>query len=339
LPERAVPFSIGDLGSREKIVLARLLLAWVALLVHAAGAQAQYPNRPIKMVVGFAAGGISDVLGRAVAAKMSTTIGQPVIVENKPGAGTTIAGDAVAKAAPDGYTIWLQDITSHAINASLYTKLPYDSVNDFTPIGLVASTPLMLVVHPSTPAKNVKELAALLKANPGKYSYGSSGTGTILHLASELFNKGQGLELLHVPYKGSGPATQAILAGEVTYVFSTMPPAVSNAKAGKLRALAVTTPKRVSTAPEVPTMIEAGVPGFEVVLYSGVLGPKGLDPAVVRKLNAEFAKVVATDDIKTVFQKLGADAITSTPEGFRDMLEKEIAKLGPVVKASGAKAD
>jgi tripartite-type tricarboxylate transporter receptor subunit TctC len=314
-------------------------LAAVWLFAGTAWAQSDYPSRPIKMMVGFAAGGISDVLGRAVAAKMSTTVGQPVIVENKPGAGTTIAGDAVAKAAPDGYTIWLQDITTHAINASLYTKLPYDSVKDFTPVGLVASTPLMLVVHPSTPAKNVKELVALLKANPGKYSYGSSGTGTILHLASELFNKGQGMELLHVPYKGSNPATQAILAGDVTYVFSTMPPAVSNAKAGKLRALAVTTPRRVSTAPEVPTMVEAGVPGFEIVLYSGVLGPKGMDAPVVRKLNAEFAKVVASDEIKVVYEKLGADAISSTPEAFRDMLEREIAKLAPVVKASGAKAD
>jgi tripartite-type tricarboxylate transporter receptor subunit TctC len=320
---------------------ARPLLAFVALLALAGAAHAQsaYPNRPIKMVVGFAAGGISDVLGRAVAAKMSTTIGQPVIVENKPGAGTTIAGDAVAKSAPDGYTIWLQDITTHAINATLYTRLPYDSVRDFTPVGLVASTPLMLVVHPSTPAKNVKELLALLKSGPGKYSYGSSGAGTIVHLASELFNSAEHLQVLHVPYKGSNPATQAILAGEVTYVFSTMPPAVSNAKAGKLRALAVTTPKRVSAAPEVPTMVEAGVPGFEVVLYSGVLGPKGMDAAVVRKLNAEFAKVVATDEIKTVFQKLGADAITSTPESFHAMLEQEIAKLAPVVKASGAKPD
>jgi len=302
-------------------------------------AQSDYPSKPIKMIVGFAAGGISDVLGRAVAAKMTTTIGQPVVVENKPGAGTTIAGDAVAKAAPDGYTIWLQDITSHAINASLYTKLPYDSVKDFTAVTLVASTPLMLVVHPSTQAKSVKELAALLKASPGKYTYGSSGNGTILHLASELFNSREGLQVLHIPYKGSGPATQAILAGDVTYVFSTMPPAVSNAKAGKLRALAVTTPRRVSAAPDVPTMIEAGVPNFEIILYSGVLGPKGMDAAVVRKLNAEFAKVVATDEIKGVFQQLGADAISSSPESFHDMLEREIANLAPVVKASGAKAE
>jgi len=319
----------------------RLLCAFSALFLScaAAHAQSEYPSRPIKMIVGFAAGGISDVLGRAVAAKMSTTIGQPVIVENKPGAGTTIAGDAAAKAVPDGYTIWLQDITTHAINATLYTRLPYDSVRDFTPVALVASTPLMLVVHPSTPTKSVKELIALLKASPGKYSYGSSGAGTIVHLASEMFDSAEGLELLHVPYKGSSPATQAILAGEVTYVFSTMPPAISNAKAGKLRALAVTTPKRVSAVPDVPTMMEAGVPGFEIVLYSGVLGPKGLPGAIVKKLNAEFAKVAATEEIKRVYEKLGADAITSTPEEFGAMMEREIARLAPLVKASGAKPD
>jgi tripartite-type tricarboxylate transporter receptor subunit TctC len=197
----------------------------------------------------------------------------------------------------------------------------------------------MLVVHPSTPAKSVKELIALLKASPGKYSYGSSGAGTIVHLASEMFDSAEGLKLLHVPYKGSSPATQAILAGEVTYVFSTMPPAISNAKAGKLRALAVTTPKRVSAVPEVPTMMEAGVPGFEIVLYSGVLGPKGLPGAIVKKLNAEFAKVAATEEIKRVYEKLGADAITSTPEEFRAMMEREIARLAPLVKASGAKPD
>jgi len=319
----------------------RLIPALAAALVLTGPAQAQsdYPTRPIKMIVGFSAGGISDVLGRAVAAKMSTMIGQAVIVENKPGAGTTIAGDAVAKAVPDGYTIWLDDITTHAINASLYTKLPYDSVKDFTAVGLVASTPLMLVVHPATPANNVKELIALLKASPGKYSYGSSGAGTIVHLASEMFNSSENLQVLHVPYKGSSPATQAILAGEVTYVFSTMPPAIANAKAGKLRALAVTTPKRVPAAPEVPTMMEAGVRGFEIVLYSGILGPKGMRPAIVKKLNAEFARVVASDEIRGVYEKLGADAISGTPEALRDLLEKEIAKLGPMVKASGAKPD
>jgi tripartite-type tricarboxylate transporter receptor subunit TctC len=311
-----------------------------AMCSSAALAQADYPSKPIRMVVGFAAGGISDVLARALAAKFSQLVGQQMIVDNKPGAGTTIAGDLMAKSPPDGYTIWLHDITTHAINASLYAKLPYDSLKDFTPVTLVASTPLMLVIHPTTPANSVQELIALLKANPGKYSYGSSGNGTIVHLASEMLKTAAGgVNVLHVPYKGSNPATAAILGGEVSFVFSTMPPAVSNMKAGKLRALAVTTPRRVAAAPEIPTMIEAGLPGFEIVLYSGVLGPAGMSPAVVKRLHAEFARVLADPDIRKVYDSIGADPITSAPEEFRAMIAAEIAKLAPVVRASGAKVD
>jgi tripartite-type tricarboxylate transporter receptor subunit TctC len=291
------------------------------------------------MVVGFAAGGISDVLGRAIAIPVGKQLGQQVIVENKPGAGTTIAGDFIVKSAPDGYNVWLQDITTHAINNTLYPKLPYDSMKDFTFVAMVASTPLMLVVHPSTPAGNVRELIQLLKSGPGKYSYGSSGNGTIVHLSAEMLKSAAGVEVLHVPYKGSNPATQAILGGEVTFVFSTMPPAISNARAGKLRALAVTTPKRVSAAPEVPTMVEAGVPNFEIVLYSGILGPKGMDRAVVRKLNAEFAKAVKSPEMTQVWQNIGADPIVMTPEEFEAATAREIAKLAPIVKASGAKLE
>jgi tripartite-type tricarboxylate transporter receptor subunit TctC len=260
-------------------------------------------------------------------------------VENKPGAGTTIAGDFTARSAPDGYNIWLQDITTHAINTALYTKLPYDSVKDFTYVAMIASTPLMLVVHPTTPAHSVRELIALVKANPGKMSYGSSGNGTIVHLAGEMLKQAAGVDVLHVPYKGSNPATQAILGGEVTFVFSTMPPAISNAKAGKLRALGVTTPKRVAAAPDVPTMIESGLKDFDVVLYSGVLGPKGMDAAVVKKLNAAFAATVRAAEIQRVYAELGADAIVMTPEEFEKATLREIAKLAPVVKASGAKVD
>jgi tripartite-type tricarboxylate transporter receptor subunit TctC len=204
---------------------------------------------------------------------------------------------------------------------------------------MVASTPLMLVVHPTTQAQNVKELLGLLKANPGKYSYGSSGNGTIVHLAAEMLRSAAGVEVLHVPYKGSNPATAAILGGEVTFVFSTMPPAISNAKAGKLRALAVTTPKRVGAAPEVPTMIESGLPGFEIVLYSGILAPKGMDRALVRRLNAEFAKAVQSAEMQPVWQNIGVDPLAMSPEEFEKRTEGEIAKLGPVVKASGAKVD
>jgi tripartite-type tricarboxylate transporter receptor subunit TctC len=301
--------------------------------------QSDYPNKPVRLVVSFAAGGISDVLARALAIPLSRQLGQQVIVENKPGAGTTIAGDFIAKSPPDGYTIWLQDITTHAINVALYSKLPYDSMKDFTYIAMVASTPLMLVVHPSTPAGSVRELLSLLKASPGKYSYGSSGNGTIVHLASEMLKSAAGVDVLHVPYKGSNPATAAILGGEVTFVFSTMPPAISNAKAGKLRALAVTTAKRVDPAPEIPTMIEAGLRDFEIVLYSGILGPRGMDRALVNRINTEFAKVVQAPEIRNVYEKIGAEPLAMTPEEFERRTQAEIAKLGPVVKASGAKVD
>jgi tripartite-type tricarboxylate transporter receptor subunit TctC len=310
-----------------------------ALWLSPVWGQGDYPNKPVRMVVGFAAGGISDVLGRAIAIPLSKQLGQQVIVENKPGAGTTIAGDFVAKSAPDGYNIWLQDITTHAINNTLYPKLPYDSTKDFSFVAMVASTPLMLVVHPSTQAASVRELIQLLKANPGKLSYGSSGNGTIVHLSGEMLKAAAGVDVLHVPYKGSNPATQAILGGEVTFVFSTMPPAISNSKAGKLRALAVTTPKRVAAVPEVPTMIEAGLPNFEIVLYSGVLGPKGMDRALVRRLNAEFARAVQSSEMQPVWQNLGADPIVMTPEAFEAATAREIAKLAPVVKASGARLE
>ena len=317
----------------------RYLLALLAAWAIPVAAQPDYPNKPVRLVVSFAAGGISDVLARALAIPLSRQLGQQVVVENKPGAGTTIASDFIAKSAPDGYTIWLQDITTHAINATLYPKLSYDSTKDFSFIAMVASTPLMLVVHPSTPANNVRELIALLKANPGKYSYGSSGNGTIVHLASEMLKSAAGVDVLHVPYKGSNPATAAILGGEVTFVFSTMPPAISNAKAGRLRALAVTTAKRVEPAPDIPTMSEAGVPNFEIVLYSGIMGPKGMDRALVRRLNAEFANVVQVPEIRNVYEKIGADPLAMSPEAFEKATLAEIGKLGPVVKASGAKVD
>jgi tripartite-type tricarboxylate transporter receptor subunit TctC len=317
----------------------RVFLGIVLLCCGPALAQSDYPNKPVRLVVSFSAGGISDVLARALAIPLSRQLGQQVIVENKPGAGTTIASDYIAKQAPDGYTIWLQDITTHAINVALYAKLPYDSIKDFSYIAMVASTPLMLVVHPSTPAKSVSELIALLKANPGKYSYGSSGNGTIVHLAAEMLKSAAGVDALHVPYKGSNPATAAILAGEVSFVFSTMPPAISNAKAGKLRALGVTTTKRVDAAPEIPTMIEAGLRDFDIVLYSGIMGPKGMDRALINRINAEFAKVVQAPEIKNVYDKIGADPLAMTPQAFEQATQAEIAKLAPVVKASGAKVD
>ncbi|HEX3172544.1 MAG TPA: tripartite tricarboxylate transporter substrate binding protein, partial [Burkholderiales bacterium] len=255
-------------------------------------AQTDYPNKSIRLVVGFTAGGISDVLARALGARLSAQVGQQVVVDNRAGAGTTIAAEIVAKSPPDGYTLFMQDMTTQAINASLYKKLPYDTVKDFTPITLVASSPLMLVVHPSLPVKSVKELIALGKSRPGQIPFASSGNGTILHLAAETFKTMAGIDMIHVPYKGSSQAVQALLAGEVAVTFSTMPPALTNVKAGRLRALGVTTPQRNSAAPEVPTIAEAGLKGFDVVLYSGVLAPARLPAPIVTKLNAEFIKAV-----------------------------------------------
>jgi tripartite-type tricarboxylate transporter receptor subunit TctC len=312
---------------------------FTSLFATSTFAQMDYPNKSIRLVVGFTAGGISDVLARALGARLSAQVGQQVVVDNRAGAGTTIAAEIVAKSPPDGYTLFMQDMTTQAINASLYKKLPYDTVRDFSPITLVASSPLMLVVHPSLPAKSVKELIALGKSKPGQIPFASSGNGTILHLAAETFKTMAGIDMIHVPYKGSSQAVQALLAGEVAVTFSTMPPALTNVKAGRLRALGVTTPKRNSAAPEVPTIAEAGLKGFDVVLYSGVLGPARLPAAIVNKLNAEFAKAVNSPDVKTVYASLGVDAITDTPAEFAAHIAADIAKLGQAVRASGAHAD
>jgi tripartite-type tricarboxylate transporter receptor subunit TctC len=308
--------------------------------VPLAHAQDAYPSKPIRMVLGFSAGGISDVLGRTLAAKISSSLGQQIVVENKPGAGGTVAADLVAKSPPDGYTIWLQDMTAHAINATMYRKLPYDSLKDFTPITLVAFTPLVLVVHPDQPAKNVQQLVAYLKANEGKANYASAGSGTANQIAAELLKRSANVpDVVHVPYKGSTPSAQAVLANEVNFSFLSMPPAVSNIAAGKMRGLAVTSAKRIAAIGDVPTMIESGFPGFELVVYSGILAPAGTPKAVVDKLHAEFVKAVNSEDVKTAFSKIGAETITNTPDEMRRMMEADIARLAPVVKASGATID
>ena len=301
--------------------------------------ETDYPNKAVRLVVGFTAGGISDVLARAIGARLSSQLGQQVVVDNRAGAGTTIASELVAKSPPDGYTLFMQDITTHAINASLYKKLPYDTVKDFTPVTLVASSPLMLVVHPSLPVKSIRDLIALGKSKPGQIAFASSGNGTILHLAAETFKSMAGIDMIHVPFKGSSQAVQAVMAGEVAVAFSTMPPAVTNVKAGRLRALGVTTPKRNPAAPEVPTIDEGGLKGFDIVLYSGVLGPPGLPAPIVSKLNGELAKAVNASDVKTVYASLGVDPITDTPAEFAAHIDSEIAKLGKAVRAAGAHVD
>lgn len=300
-------------------------------------AQADYPARPIRIVHGFTPGGISDVLARTIGAKLAESMGQPVVVEPRSGAGTTIASELVARSPADGYTVFLQDITTHAINASLYSKLPYDSVRDFTPVTLVAASPLMLLVHPSLPVRSVKELIALATKHPDEISHGSSGNGTIVHLAAEMLKAMGGVRMVHVPYKGSPQAIAGLLAGEVAVSFATLPPPLPMVAAGRLRGLAVTTPQRSPVAPELPTMKEAGLKDFELVLYTGILLPRGAPRPVVERLNAEFAKAIKLPDVSKVYAKVGAAPVTSTPEELGAHIVSEIAKLGELVRRSGAR--
>lgn len=291
------------------------------------------------MLVPFPAAGISNGLARTIGASLTMTFGQQLIVDNRPGAGTTIAADIIARSAPDGYTLFMQDITTHAINASLYKKLPYDPIKSFTPITLVASTALVLLAHPSLPVTNVKDLIAFAKTKPGQINYGSSGIGTILHLSAEMFNKQADVNLVHVAYKSGVLARLGILGGEIAVAFGTMPPPVEEIRTGKLRALAVTTRDRVSVIPEVPTMAEAGLPGFEIVLYSGVLGPSGMSKQLVQRLNQEIIKAVKSPEVVKFYNTISANQVTSTPEEFSAFLASQISTYRKVVKEVGASAN
>lgn len=322
------------------ITRALFVLTLVVLWLPADYAPAQtYPSKSIRLIVPFTPGGISDLLARSLGAKLGPALGQQIVVENRPGAGTTIASEVVARSSPDGHTLYLQDITTHAINASLYRRLSYDSVKDFTLIQMLATTPLILVVHPSLPVKSVKELIAFAKGRPGQIIYGSSGNGTIVHLSTELFKSMAGVDMVHVPFKGSPQSVLALLSGEVAVSFPTMPPALPLVQAGKLRALAVTSPKRSKAAPDVPTVSEAGLKGYEMVLYSGIIGPSNVPREIVARLNAEIGKAMHSPDLKPILDNVGAEPVTMTPEQFRTHLLSEIDKLGAIVRAVGARVD
>ena len=324
-----------------KIRLASLLLAAgvLATIAGAAYAQPAYPNKPIRLVVPFSAGGPTDVLARAIGQKLNDSLGQPVIVENRPGAGGNIASDFVAKAPPDGYTLILGTVGTHAINASLYSKLPFDTVRDFTPVALVASATIVMVVHPSVPAKTVKELLALAKSKPHQLNFASPGSGTPQHLAGELFKTVAGVEIVHVPYKGAAPALTDLLGGQVSLGFVSLPAALPYVKAEKLMALGVTASKRSAVAPEVPTIAESGLPGYEVENWYGVLAPPGTPKEIVYKLNTEIMKLLQTQDIKERLNNQGFEILQSTPEQFVAFIKLELVKWAKVVKLSGAKAD
>ena len=315
-------------------------IALICALLHVpALAQSDWPSKPVRIVVGFPAG-ITDNMARIFAKVMAQQTGQNFYVENKPGAGTTIAAGEVARSPADGYTLLMQDMSSHAINASLYKQLPYDSVKDFTTVTLVASTPMVMVVNPTLNAQSVQELIALLKAKPGTYNFGSSGIGTTGHLAGEMFQSATATKIVHVPYKGAAAATNGMLAGEVTISFATMPTAVPLVKAGRLRPLAVTTTKRAASLPDAPTMQEAGVPGYELVLYNGVLAPAKLPAAVTARLREQLFKALETAEVKAFYASVSADVLTSaSTEEFAAHLASNIDRLGAAVRASGAQAN
>jgi tripartite-type tricarboxylate transporter receptor subunit TctC len=315
-----------------------MLAALCALATGTASSQS-WPTRPIKYIVPFAPGGTTDILARTISEKLSIALGQPVVVENKPGAGGGVGADFTAKAAPDGYTIMGGTISTHAINASLYANLPYDPVKDFVAITLIARVPNLLVINPEVPAKTVAELIALLKANPNKYTFASSGNGTSQHLSGELFKSMAGVQMQHIPYKGSPPALQDVVGGQVTMTFDNITTALPLAKSGKLRALAVTTAKRSAVAPDVPTLAESGLVGFEVGSWQGVFAPAGTPPDIVKRLNTEIVKIINLPEVRDKLLALGAEPVGDTSEQFGAYVKTEVVKWSDVVKKSGAKVD
>ena len=316
-----------------------LAIGFAAFAFCTASFAQTWPVKPIKWIVPFAPGGTTDILARTIGEKLTVALGQPVIIENKPGAGGGVGADFTAKSPPDGYTIMGGTISTHAINASLYKTLPYEPVKDFVPITMIARVPNMLVVNPEIPAKNVAELITLLKANPGKYSFASSGNGTSQHLSGELFKSMAGVDMQHIPYKGSPPALQDVVAGQVAMTFDNITTAWPLAKGGKLRALAVTTAKRSAIAPDIPTLSESGLAGYEVGSWQGVFAPAGTPAPVVARLNTEIVKIINMPDVKEKLIALGADPAGNSSDEFGGIVKTEIVKWAEVVKKSGAKVD
>ncbi len=298
-----------------------------------------YPSRPIRLVVPFPPGGSLDVVARAIGQKLTAAWGQPVVIDNRPGAGGNIGADLVAKSAPDGYTILEGALSTHAVNVSLYSKLPFDPVRDFAPITLVATTPNVLVVNSAFPVNSVPELIAYAKAHPGALSFGSGSNGSAGHLAGELFKAEAGVDMVHVPYKGAAPALQALLAGDTQLMFDNLANSMPQLKAGKLKALAVTTAKRSALAPDLPTLAESGLPGFDIYTWWGLLAPAGTRPEIIAKWNAEVTRILGAPEMRAFFAQEGAEPAPTTPDAFAALIRSETTKYARIVKASGAKVD
>ena len=310
----------------------------VALGTVNAVAQA-WPTKPIKIVAPSTPGDAPDVIARMIADKLTPVLGQQVVVENKPGAGGVVGSDAVAKAAPDGYTLIMGNAGSHGINAAVYAKLPYDIQSDFAPVSQVAVAPNVVVINPAVPANTVAEFIAYAKNQPGKLSYASGGNGSSAHMSMELFKSMAGVDIQHIPYKGSSPALTDLVGGQVAIFIGNMPPTVPLIKGGKLRALAVTTKSRSALMPELPTMAEAGLPGYETVAWFGVLAPAGTPPEIVNRLSAAIGKIARSPEMREKLLAMGAEPVGGTPEEFKLVIDRDIAKWKPLAQKVGIKVD
>jgi tripartite-type tricarboxylate transporter receptor subunit TctC len=311
----------------------------IALLLPGFAAAQAYPSKPIRFVVPYPPGGPLDTVARLLAQKVSENVKQPVIVDNKPGAGGNIGADAVAKSPPDGHTILMGAVATHAINPTLYANIPYDPVRDFLPVTQVASTPNVLIVNSSVPATNVREFIAHAKANAGKLNFGSGSTGSAGHLAGELFKTMAGIDMTHVPYKGAAPAMQDLIGGQVQLMFDNFASASTQVRASRVRALAVTTARRSALAPDLPTIAESGLPGFDISTWFGIFVPAGTPRDIVERLHAEFTRALAAPDVREKMLNLGAEPVGNRPEEFAAYIRAEAEKYGRVIKSSGARAD
>jgi tripartite-type tricarboxylate transporter receptor subunit TctC len=318
----------------------RTVIAGLVLALGMAPALGQnYPNKPIRILIAQAPGSATDVISRVVGNRLSEALGQPIIVEARPGAGGAVGTEAAAKSAPDGYTLFMANNSTHGSNPAVYPKLPYDAVNDFAPISFVASVPYVLVVEPSLPVNSVQELIALAKSRPGKINYASAGNGSTHQFCAELLKSTAGIDVVHIPYKGSPPGIAAVLAGEVSLMFANLTDVGSQIKSGRVKPLAVTTLKRAELLPNVPTMVEAGVPDFEITSWFGLLAPAGTPAPLVGRLNAEMVKVLARDDVKSTLGAQGLDVRSSSPEQFAAHIKSEIARFTRIARTAGIKAE
>ena len=299
----------------------------------------QYPAKAVRMIVGFPAGGTSDIMARLTGQKLSEAWGQTFIIDNRPGAGGNIGTELVAKAAPDGYTLLVSPGSTLTSNPAVYSKVPFDTVRDFAPVTIIAGVPNALVVHPSVPANNVKELIALAKSRPGQLAYASTGAGQSTHLSAELLKLSAGINMIHVPYKGSAPALVDIVAGQVSVMFDNLPSVLPFIKSGRLKPLAVSSTTRSRALPELPTVAESGVPGFDVTVWFAVLAPAATPREIVNRLNAEIVKAIKTPDMRERLAQQGADPVGNTPEDFAAVIRRDLAKWAKVVKGANIKLD